>query len=291
MGIFGYIFGGQDLDKKKAEFDEIKNEYLKEGRDISSDAIKLFECRKESIRTIQRVKSYIDRLDNCPKYIERGIAKALAFTDNFRETMQWEVEAVQSSNISSVSVNGSTGTNIGIKGVSAGSAIATMGPTAALAIATTFGTASTGVAISSLGGITATNAALAWLGSGAIAVGGAGMVGGSALFALAGPFVWVGAGVAALGTSYKNRKAIDEIDRLIEDINFKLMIIYPKHQKLKRLISATKELNGMVNLDIFLSCPNDFTSERFPKDELFNIVNICKTMGKMVKDTIAMEMQ
>lgn len=47
-------------------------------------------------------------------------------------------------------------------GVGAGVAVVTMGPTAAMGVATTFGVASTGTAISSLSGVAATNAALAW---------------------------------------------------------------------------------------------------------------------------------
>ena len=209
--------------------------------------------------------------------------------------MQWEIDAEQSYSVSSSSIKGANASNIGIGGVAAGATIATMGPTAAMAIATTFGTASTGVAISSLGGIAATNAALAWLGGGAIAAGGAGMAGGSALLALAGPIGWGLAGVAALGTSVKmrssNSKAIDEIEKLIHELNGKLEILKPKHQKLLRLLSSTKSLNKKVELDLFLTAPNDYCSEDYPKEELVEIVNNCKTIGKMINETIAMQMQ
>lgn len=295
MGFFGNIFRGNDLKNKKAEFESVKTIYLKEGESISSDSIKLFEYRKDAVRKMQRVQSYIDRLENCPQNLRKGIAKAITYTDNFRETMQWEIDAEQSCNASSMSVNVANASNIGIGGVAAGAAgvtIATMGPTAAMAIATTFGTASTGVAISSLGGIAATNAALAWLGGGAIAAGSAGMAGGSALLALAGPVGWGLAGVAALGTSIKlrssNSKAINEIDKLVQELNGKLEILQPKHQKLRRLISSTKELNEKIELDIFLNASNDYASDDYPKDALFEIVNTCKTIGKMINETIEM---
>lgn len=71
-----------------------------------------------------------------------------------------------------------------------------MAPTAAMWVATTFGTASTGTAISALSGAAATNAALAWLGGGALAAGGGGMAAGQALLALAGPVGWGLAGVS-----------------------------------------------------------------------------------------------
>ena len=49
------------------------------------------------------------------------------------------------------------------------------------ALVGTFGTASTGTAISTLGGAAATNATLAWLGGGPLASGGLGMAGGTAV--------------------------------------------------------------------------------------------------------------
>ena len=47
-------------------------------------------------------------------------------------------------------------------------------------VATAFGVASTGTTISAASGAAATNAALAWLGGGALAAGGGGMAAGSA---------------------------------------------------------------------------------------------------------------
>jgi hypothetical protein len=74
------------------------------------------------------------------------------------------------------------------------------------ALVTALGSASTGVAISGLSGVAATNATLAWFGGGALAAGGAGMAGGAAvlggLFAV--PLVYF----AAKG-SHKKAKEIE----------------------------------------------------------------------------------
>lgn len=294
MSIWGNLFRGEELENKKAEFEQLKDKYINEGETISKKSIDLFNSRKESVRKIQRVKAYVERLDNCPKDLLKGICKALGYTDMFREAMKWEAEVERCSHISDVSSKGDASVKMGVGGVVAGTAIATMGSTAAMAIATTFGTASTGVAISSLGGIAATNAALAWLGGGAIAAGGAGMAGGSALLALAGPIGWSIAGVAALGTSLKvrssNSKAIKEVEKLIEDLNDKLAIIKPKHKRLLRLIDETQKLNAKVDLDHFLNCSNDFESDDYPREYLIKMIDTCKTMGKMINETIAMQM-
>lgn len=84
-------------------------------------------------------------------------------------------------------------------GAAFGTGVAVLGPTAAMGIATTFGVASTGTAISALSGAAATNAALAWLGGGALAAGGGGMAVGNAIIALTGPIGWTIAGVGILG--------------------------------------------------------------------------------------------
>lgn len=67
-----------------------------------------------------------------------------------------------------------------------------MGPTVAI------GVTSTGTAISTLGGATATNAVLAWLGGGALVTSGGGMATGEAFFGLSGPIGWTLAGIVLI---------------------------------------------------------------------------------------------
>lgn len=102
----------------------------------------------------------------------------------------------------------------GMAGVGAGVAVAALGPTAAMGIATTFGVASTGTAISALSGAAATNAALAWLGGGALAAGGGGMAAGSAFLALAGPVGWAIAGIAIISSGLMFWKTKNDKQRL-----------------------------------------------------------------------------
>lgn len=85
-------------------------------------------------------------------------------------------------------------------GFAAGAAVASVAPTAAMWVATTFGTASTGTAISALSGAAASNAALAWLGGGALAAGRGGTAAGGALLALASPIGWTVAGATLLAS-------------------------------------------------------------------------------------------
>lgn len=135
----------------------------------------------------------------------------------------------------------------GAAGAGAGIAVVALGPAAAMGVATTFGVASTGTAISALSGAAATNAALAWLGGGALAAGGGGMVAGEALLALAGPVGWAIAGVSLLGSGallIKNRndkKRIDEVFSLISKRDAKSyeLAIVELEERIKRIDEET----------------------------------------------------
>ncbi|MCQ2243595.1 MAG: hypothetical protein MJZ32_04990 [Bacteroidaceae bacterium] len=278
MGILSSILnpitGADDRKRKESEFKDLLQEYQQEGEDLSFDALRLYHLRKESVYQIMRVKQYVRELKNCDEILVMGIDRAHAYAKDFSQSMKWEVEGKDRIKLSSKHSSGK----------------ASMDPTDAMAIATTFGTA-TGVAIASLGGVAATNATLALLGEGALAVG-SGVAGGSALLALAGPIGWGIAGVTMIGTSFfakaSNEKAIRELDSLISEINKKLEILRPKHKKLKKMISNTRKMNREVNLDIFLNVPNDYQNEAYPHEALAQVVNKCKTLGKMLNEVVLM---
>lgn len=142
----------------------------------------------------------------------------------------------------------------GAAGVSAGVAVAALGPTAAMGIATTFGVASTGTAISSLSGVAATNAALAWLGGGALAAGGGGMAAGEAFLALAGPVGWAIACVALAASgvmfwkSSSKKKRIEDIFTLISkrDVNLYKLAIVELNERIVRIDEESKLLKDAV---------------------------------------------
>ncbi|NLK71437.1 MAG: hypothetical protein GX285_00265, partial [Clostridiales bacterium] len=143
----------------------------------------------------------------------------------------------------------------GALGVGTGVAVVALGPTAAMGIATTFGVASTGTAISALSGAAATNAALAWLGGGALAAGGGGMAAGNALLALAGPVGWAIAGVAVLSSgllfwkSKSDQKRLEDIFTLISkrDIKSYELAIVELNERISRIKDETLKLENAIN--------------------------------------------
>ena len=196
-----------------SKLERAQREYEEAGRATNNAAQLLYETRKIAVRAIETT---VEKLKNASDFSfehMKSIADAKSSIRLFTEATLNE-EKVKNS------INDPTGKYLGtaVAGSTVGAAVAAFGPTAAMAIATTFGTAATGTAISSLSGIAATNAALAWLGGGALAAG-------SAILALAGPIgLTIGgaaAGFAALTASKKNREIAFEANKLVLEMDSK----------------------------------------------------------------------
>ena len=142
----------------------------------------------------------------------------------------------------------------GVAGVGAGVAVVALGPTAAMGIATTFGVASTGTAISTLSGAAATNAALAWLGGGALAGGGGGMAAGEAFLALAGPVGWAIAGATLIGSGIllwkgkSDQNRLEDIFTLISkrDVKSYELAIVEMNECIRRIIDESQKLTAAI---------------------------------------------
>lgn len=142
----------------------------------------------------------------------------------------------------------------GAAGVGAGVAVVTMGPTVAMGIATTFGVASTGTAISALSGAAATNAALAWLGGGALAAGGGGMAAGSAFLALAGPVGWTIAGLSLVASGlmfFKTKGDKERLENIYTLISYRdsksyELAIVELSERIKRIIDEAGKLKEAI---------------------------------------------
>lgn len=154
--------------------------------------VELGENAEKLNETLKNVQEHFDKIRNVPSEysVKYNHAKEVRL-DWIKHTEKIEKEY---NNACKGGIGG------GSAGIGVGVAVAALGPTAAMGVATTFGVASTGTAISSLSGAAATNAALAWLGGGALAAGGGGMAAGNALLALAGPVGWAIAGVGLLAS-------------------------------------------------------------------------------------------
>ncbi len=155
-------------------------------------------------------------------------------------------------------------------GASLGFAVVTMGPTVAMGVATTFGVASTGTAISTLSGAAATNAALAWLGGGALAAGGGGMAAGEAFLALAGPIGWAIAGVSLVVSGllfWRSRKSKKQLENVFTAISqrdvksYELTIVELK-ERINRIINEGDMLQVAIEDILTFGLDYDLMTEK-----------------------------
>lgn len=172
---------------------------------LTAACVALHGQREKAITQIETVEQIVNSIANTPKEFETQMGQIRQELLKFHQTKEYAAEAFKSAAISGVGI---------LSGVAAGGAVAAFAPTAAMGIATTFGTASTGTAIAALHGAVQTNAALAWLGGGALAAGGGGMAAGQAFLALAGPIGWsiaaAGTSVSLLSLTSSNKKIADQ---------------------------------------------------------------------------------
>lgn len=181
----------------------------------------------------------------------------------------------------------------GAAGAGAGVAVVTLGPTVAMGVATTFGVASTGTAISALSGAAATNAALAWLGGGALAAGGGGMAAGSAFLALAGPVGWTIAGISIIASGLmffktkSDKERLENIYTLISnrDIKSYELAIVELNERIKRIIDETRKLDkAIIIIETFGTDYSQMTEEQ--QYELGTYVNLMEAATMLLVNPI-----
>ncbi|MCL1986702.1 MAG: hypothetical protein FWG64_01855 [Firmicutes bacterium] len=213
LGLGAGIVGASDLsdakemvnnaesryNKKKAEFERANKRSQKISEEYA--ALKLEIWSKDFDRftkTYKKIKNPPNRTGNL------AVDGYKITTDDLRE------------------IEGISITALDVLGGLVGSGVAAAAvPGIAYGGALLFGTASTGTAISTLAGAAATKAALAFLGGGSLAAGGAGIAGGLTLLGglAAGPAVLVGGFLlAAKGSDSldKARDIRDEVDKAVE---------------------------------------------------------------------------
>lgn len=269
----------KELERTGKQYDEAYSLVAKAGEDLLAQ-------RQESVRVIEDVEQLVNSIARHPKSFETEIREIAVQKEQFNTTIEYGLEQRKALEASAKSAGA---------GVAAGAAVASMAPTAAMWVATTFGTASTGTAISALSGAAATNAALAWLGGGALAAGGGGVAAGHALLALAGPIGWGLAGtslVASVLFAWRKRQKIQE-SKKDEIARLKNCVVALKEVKGK-IDSISLETSGIfINLQESVSSCSymkglDYTSMTDDqKQALGAMVNNTKTLSVLLNETVA----
>lgn len=188
------------------------------------------ECYENTLKPFKRVAEKIKNIDLSQFQDVGNVLKEF-------ETNLQQLKAVE---VTFSEIAGG-GTTASMGGAAAG--LAAYGGVQALAAA------STGTAISSLGGVAATNATLAWLGGGSLAAGGGGMAMGTAVLGgvVAGP-------ILAIGGSIMASKAEEALDNSLSNYSEAEAIKKEKdiaYKAVSAIRKRTNDLNNaLINLDI-----------------------------------------
>lgn len=272
------------------KLDGAVNRYEATRKSVECASVQLFKQRQRAAgEVIERVEEYVNLLANSPKEFDKSVTQYRIEVDRFDRTVQrLETEAIESTDIARTT---------GAAGGAAGVGVATLGPTAAMAVATTFGTASTGTAISVLSGAAATNAALAWLGGGAIAAGGGGMAAGKILLALAGPVGWTISGLAIGGSAiYLNKRNKEIAEKATQEcvkVEVKIRSLETANREIEGLGQRTKEhsegclagLNWLTN-----RAPKNYRQFNLEQKEgLAALINHIRSLSQLLKAEVAFE--
>ncbi len=272
-----------DLKRKALErLEAVNKKHQDIAAKVTQEASDLYETRKATAQqTIRTCEDYINTLANSPKEFNKSVSEFKVNYAKFTKVVeQFNIDADRA-NIKGASVAGA--------GVLAGAGAAAFAPTAAMAIATTFGTASTGTAISALSGAAATNAALAWLGGGALAAGGGGMAAGNALLALAGPVGWAIGGIGLTGGALmlrgKNAEIAQKANQEAIKIKSQTAALKAASQEIDKLLSLTQQhasgvqkiLNRLLN-----SSSNYLYFSQEQKEELAALINSINALSQLL---------
>lgn len=234
---------------------------------------------------LKAIQDQFNRISNVPRELRVECEKL----QKVRLEWKQQVEKIEK-DYDTAKIKAGTG---GVAGVGLGGAVVALGPTAAMGVATTFGVASTGTAISSLSGAAATNAALAWLGGGALATGGGGMVAGEAFLALAGPIGWTIAGISILASVFSifnakfDKEKLEAIFCLISKRDEKKydLAIVELNERIKRIIDESDKLR--IALDRTKSFGTDYMSMTDEQQcELGSYVNFMNSSTQLLVNPI-----
>lgn len=245
----------------------------------------LYRERTRALDLVVHIEDLVNSIANHPKIFNAEMAEIKTNKEQFISTCDFAQQEIEMARNSALGVGA---------GVATGAAIVSVAPSAAVWVATTFGTASTGTAISALSGAAATNAALAWLGGGTVALGGGGIAGGHALLALAGPVGCSVAGVSILSTvvlfSIKkmknNKKKKEEIESLKNNTHSAQMITAQIRVLLDEVVALRDNLGQQYN-ECVTYFGDDFTTIPTEKQiQLGVLVNNTKSLAATLSKTI-----
>lgn len=240
------------MGKEKTQFEKVQDK-VQQTIFVVNEKIRVLGTHLEILNTaLMDIQEKFDMIQNIPNEEKIRYEELKQIRLNWKKqvdeiTKKYEEIKKEVSNIA----GGVAGVGVG-----AGVVVAALGPGVAMGIATAFGVASTGTAVSALSGAAAANAALAWLGGGALAAGGGGMAAGEAFLALMGPIglAIAGFGIIAGGFLFwknkNDKKCLEDLLTRISNRDLKSfeLAIGDLNHRIKQIENGNVELKVAVRI-------------------------------------------
>lgn len=238
---------------------EIKNVITFGYAEKEENARKECEQAQAALEKWQKTAAVYDENNKC---LDRTIQKIVAVCkeNGIRENadvISKDYADLLNANISVLADDSVTGS------LFAGAACGTAGAVGAFTLVGMFGTASTGVAISSLSGAAATTSTLAALGGGSLASGGLGMLGG--MCALGGIAAAVGIPCVMTFGAYSSAKKYEAAAKEINDMLEKV----PPVEAVEKQAEKLRALNGKIEKLL-----TNFNQGMFSVEKLYDSVKV-----------------
>ena len=277
------LYGEKDALMK--EYDRAIKTLDVESKIFSEVGMKLHKVRSESVHTIEKVEKLINGIAKSSKFFDKEYEEIQGNKENFKSAVEF---AKEQEKIVVDSVKKSA------KEAAASALVAKGAPKAIVWVATTFGKSSAGTAISALSGAAKTNAALAWLGGGAVAAGGGGMAAGTALLGLittvGNGFAMASVAVGVIKLIIKKIHVEENKRKEIENIKQKTLGVREAACQALALIEKTKALTR-TTAKLRKQCDKlkrkEYTSLSKDEKELLGaLVNNTKTLSRLLLEVI-----
>lgn len=279
------------MGKEKTQFEK-EQDKVQQTIFVVNEKIRVLGTHLETLNTaLMDIQEKFDMIQNIPNEEKIRYEELKQIRLNWKKqvdeiTKKYEEIKKEGSNVA----GGVAGVGVG---VGAGVAVATLGPGVAMGIATVFGVASTGTAVSALSGAAAANAALAWLGGGALAAGGGGMAAGEAFLALMGPIglAIAGFGIIAGGFLFwknkNDKKCLEDLLTRISNRDLKSfeLAIGDLNHRIKQIENGNVELKVAIRIIPNLGLDyNKMTEEQ--QQELKKYIHLMALCTQLLVDPI-----
>jgi hypothetical protein len=211
LGVAGHVSAADTRGKAKSKYDDSNDKQKRVGRSLENE---LGATRKTSeelgLLKLNIQNNEIAKFLSLYKKLE-GLLKVTEISQELIEFKEFTPEEIKS--MEKTSMTASEILHGGVSSLASG-ALAGAGVYGSVM---TLGAASTGTAISSLSGVAATNATLAWLGGGSLAAGGGGMALGTTVLGglIAGPAILI-SGIIADGKADEALTKAEEFEAEVD---------------------------------------------------------------------------